>query len=107
MLRRPTVKCINFTAHIFYIAAFFFYKYSIFYFQTELKQVQQENWVLRGGEGGSSACGGAGSLGSSSSVEQQIQMQRFAQELKGAASTAETSLRYVVFLCLWYETEGR
>ena len=64
--------------------------------QTELKQVNQENWVLRGGEGGSSACGGAGVGSSSSSVEQQIQMKRFSQELKAAATTAETSLRQLL-----------
>lgn len=55
--------------------------------------MQQDNWELRGGEGGSSACGGAGVLGSSSSPGDQVQMQRFAQELKAAASTAESSLR--------------
>ena len=72
----------------------------MFFFQSELRQVRQENWILRGGEGASGACGGAGSSGSSNSGEQ-IQIQKFAQELKAAASTAETSLRYAVLSFVW------
>ncbi|XP_034239627.1 endosome-associated-trafficking regulator 1 [Thrips palmi] len=69
--------------------------------QSELRRAQQDYWELRGREGGSSsgACGGVGVSGSStpsSSIEQQVQMQRFAQELKAAASTAETSLRQLL-----------
>lgn len=64
-------------------------------FQAELRNVQKENWELRGGEGASGACGGAGSLGPSTSSGNEVLMQRFAQELKTAASTAESSLRLV------------
>lgn len=64
--------------------------------QSELRRAQQDNWELRGQGGGSGtgACGGAGASNTSNPIDQQIQMQRFAQELKAAASTAETSLRY-------------
>lgn len=55
--------------------------------QCELRRAQHENW------GASGACGGAASSGS---VDHQIQMQRYAQELKMAASTAESSLRQLL-----------
>lgn len=65
--------------------------------QSDLRRQQQDNLELRGGEGASGAWGGAGaSSGSSGSSEQQVQMQRFAQELKAAALTAETSLRQLL-----------
>lgn len=69
--------------------------------QSDLRRAQQDNWEGRGREGGSSggACGGASmpaSSNPSTSVDQQIQMQRFAQDLKAAASTAETSLRQLL-----------
>ncbi|KAK3911910.1 Endosome-associated-trafficking regulator 1 [Frankliniella fusca] len=64
--------------------------------QSEIRRLQQDNLELRSGEGASGAWGGASNFRPAGFPEQQVQMQRFAQELKAAALTAETSLRQLL-----------